>query len=107
MVPLPDLVWIVSYPTTCLILQDNVVLSYPGSKEDFRLQIPKFEVKSGEVVAVVGRVGSGEQRVGCRWPVVPGGEATALMGAMGLLCICDEVALVNMRPAWKASRGTF
>ncbi|KXZ48458.1 hypothetical protein GPECTOR_27g628 [Gonium pectorale] len=42
---------------------DNAVLSYPGSKEDFRLNIPKFEVKSGEVVAVVGRVGSGKSSI--------------------------------------------
>ncbi len=43
-------------------LQENAVLSYPGSKEDFRLQLPRFEVKPGEVAAVVGRVGSGEWR---------------------------------------------
>ncbi|GLI63446.1 hypothetical protein VaNZ11_006418 [Volvox africanus] len=42
---------------------ENTVLSYPGSKEDFRLQIPTFEVKSGEVVAVVGRVGSGKSSI--------------------------------------------
>lgn len=41
-------------------LQENAVLSYPGSKEDFRLQLPRFEVKPGEVAAIVGRVGSGE-----------------------------------------------
>ncbi len=44
------------------------MLSYPSSKEDFRLNIPAFEVKSGEVVAVVGRVGSGE------WLWAAGGE---------------------------------
>ncbi|KAG2483865.1 hypothetical protein HYH03_017317 [Edaphochlamys debaryana] len=42
---------------------ENAVLSYPGSKEDFRLNIPKFEVKPGEVVAVVGRVGSGKSSI--------------------------------------------
>ncbi|KAG2422455.1 hypothetical protein HXX76_016025 [Chlamydomonas incerta] len=42
---------------------DNTVLSYPGSKEDFRLNIPTFEVKTGEVVAVVGRVGSGKSSI--------------------------------------------
>ncbi|GFR52364.1 hypothetical protein Agub_g14922 [Astrephomene gubernaculifera] len=42
---------------------DNAVLSYPGSKDDFKLQVPRLEVKSGEVVAVVGRVGSGKSSI--------------------------------------------
>ena len=31
-----------------------------GKPEDFTLKVPKFEVKKGEVAAIVGRVGSGE-----------------------------------------------
>ena len=31
-----------------------------GSPQDFTLSVPEFDVKAGEVVAVVGRVGSGE-----------------------------------------------
>jgi ABC-type bacteriocin/lantibiotic exporter with double-glycine peptidase domain len=40
-------------------------LAYAGNKEDFKLRIPKFEVKAGEVCAIVGRVGSGEFTVPC------------------------------------------
>jgi hypothetical protein len=39
--------------------QDDAVLNHPAAPADFKLRVPKFSVKAGEVVAVVGRVGSG------------------------------------------------
>jgi ABC-type bacteriocin/lantibiotic exporter with double-glycine peptidase domain len=39
--------------------QENSQLHY-GNPEDFTLEVPKFEVNPGEVVAIVGKVGSGE-----------------------------------------------
>ncbi|KAL6759443.1 ABC transporter [Haematococcus lacustris] len=41
----------------------DAVLSHSSNKEDFRLKIPKFEVRPGEVAAIVGRVGSGKSSV--------------------------------------------
>lgn len=40
-------------------LQKGAKLHY-GNPAEFTLTVPEFEVKPGEVVAVVGRVGSGE-----------------------------------------------
>lgn len=37
------------------------MLYYPSTKEDFKLMLPVLEVKPGEVLAIVGRVGAGEQ----------------------------------------------
>lgn len=43
---------------------EDAELIHPGGKEDeFRLCVPKFEVNPGEVVAIVGRVGSGKSSV--------------------------------------------
>ncbi|EFJ46358.1 ABC transporter [Volvox carteri f. nagariensis] len=70
---------------------ENAVLSYPGSKEDFRLQIPNFSVKSGEVVAVVGRVGSGKSSI-----------FQAILNHMtlesGVLCVGGSMAYVPQTP---------
>ncbi len=35
-------------------------LTHHSHSDDFKLQVPNFEVKPGEVCAIVGRVGSGE-----------------------------------------------
>lgn len=38
----------------------DAVLSHPADPDDFKLVVPRFEVKAGEVAAVVGRVGTGK-----------------------------------------------
>lgn len=43
----------------CCALQKDAELHY-GKPDEFTLTVPEFEVKPGEVVAIVGRVGSGE-----------------------------------------------
>jgi ABC-type bacteriocin/lantibiotic exporter with double-glycine peptidase domain len=43
-------------------MQEDAVLNHPAAPEDFKLKVPKFRVKPGEVVAIVGRVGCGEPR---------------------------------------------
>lgn len=50
--------------------QTDAVLSY--GQGDFSLRVPEFSVAKGEVVAVVGRVGSGER--GCLVPCKPAGH---------------------------------
>ncbi len=42
-----------------LNLQEDAELHY-GDPNEYKLRVPKFEVNPGEVVAIVGRVGSGE-----------------------------------------------
>jgi ABC-type bacteriocin/lantibiotic exporter with double-glycine peptidase domain len=39
--------------------QEDAELHY-GHPEEFTLKVPKFEVNPGEVVAIVGKVGSGK-----------------------------------------------
>ncbi|KAF5825528.1 hypothetical protein DUNSADRAFT_8977, partial [Dunaliella salina] len=38
----------------------NAELVHPSAPDDFKLVIPKLEVKQGQVLAIVGRVGGGE-----------------------------------------------
>eukprot|EP00967_Tisochrysis_lutea_P044214 scaffold53545_cov16-Tisochrysis_lutea.AAC.2 len=40
----------------------NAELVHPSAPDDFKLVIPKLEVKQGQVLAIVGRVGGGEFR---------------------------------------------
>jgi ABC-type phosphonate transport system ATPase subunit len=42
------------------MFQENAVFTHPGATDDFELCVPLLEVKPGEVLAIVGRVGSGE-----------------------------------------------
>ncbi len=44
--------------------QENAILTHHKSgADDFKLHIPRFEVKPGEVAAIIGRVGSGKSSV--------------------------------------------
>jgi ABC-type protease/lipase transport system fused ATPase/permease subunit len=44
-------------------IQTDATFSYPESRDDFKMHIPKFEVRPGEVVGIAGRVGSGKTTV--------------------------------------------
>eukprot|EP00798_Chlamydomonas_sp_ICE-L_P017393 gene17393-23693_t len=43
--------------------KDCIMSHYKSGDDDFKLKVPKFEVKPGEVAAIVGRVGSGKSSV--------------------------------------------
>ena len=44
-------------------VQEDAVLVHPSNPKDFTLTVPRFEVKPTEVVAIVGRVGSGKSSI--------------------------------------------
>jgi ATP-binding cassette, subfamily C (CFTR/MRP), member 1 len=43
--------------------QEDASFTYKVSNDNFKLSIPKFEVKPGEVVGIAGKVGSGKSSV--------------------------------------------
>jgi len=69
----------------------DAVLCHHKSGDDFKLTIPKFEVKPGEVAAIVGRVGSGKSSI-----------FTAILDSMnlekGTMQVGGQIAYVPQSP---------